>query len=938
MADGKSVALCMDEVTLINLSKRSKSMWAKVSSVAGDSKWLPLYVHMYDSSEVGRRLWSNWIPYNTKKIVLDGIRGDGKSNATMEDAEKLYVFLSAAHDVGKAMPAFQGRKTHPNTDAEYISRERISATGLKVRDDLESPNEIPHSHVSEGILERNGFDRTVAVVLGGHHGIPPSMKEINRKLRSYKDNTGFCIADWRDVQDELLNYALFLADIDADMIRSMRLSVQAQVILTGAVIMADWMASDEGLFPYSTDSEYSVQKLASRADAAWSEIDLPPIWEPGDNWEKYDLYQARFGYSPHPFQKTVMDIAKKTTVPGIIVIEAPMGEGKTEAALAISEVFVDKFGLSGVIFALPTQATADGIFERIVKWASASACEFNEDRHSLFLAHGKSHYNRNYTCRSNRRHNVGEENEKDSGDGIIVHEWLNGRKKGLLSDFVISTVDQVLMGGLKQRHLAMRHLGLVNKVVIIDECHAYDAYMNKYLQKILQWLGSYGVPVVILSATLPPECRKDLVEAYLYSCRENGVTNCSNWVSNRAYPLVTYTEGMNIKQATSEKSNRSLTVEIRHITDDGLLICIDEMTSSGGYVGIILNTVKRAQDVAKLLRKTYSGDRVHVLHSGFMSMDRTKNEAEVLKILKKENRILPPHREFIVGTQVMEQSLDLDFDLLITDLCPMDLLIQRMGRLHRHDNVRPEPLAAAYCYVLDTGTEEFESGSEFIYGTYHLMNTRALLTDKIRLPEDISDWVAKAYDPAGVPMPKEAEEKYVKAKNDFVTKRSGKETKADVYQLKSPGAEPDLIDWLEHELDDNEKQAEAKVRDTNGSLEVILIQKDEGKFYFLPWVEGYGGTEIPSQSVPNEMAFGLAGCKINLPKLFSAPHVINRAISELETTNCKDLPKSWQDSSWLKGELFLILDRNNIGALLNNILTYSPYYGMEIGTTVIDSE
>ncbi len=917
---------------LEDLSERSKSLWAKVSDIPGDVSWLPLVVHMSDTAGIGCKLWMKWLPYSTKETIVGGISHKDGRTSTMDEAERILIFLAAAHDLGKATPAFQGKRIIQNPDIENVIRERVARTGLPMRYDLTSPNEIHHSLASEMILERNSVDRSVAVVLGGHHGRPPSKKAV-KEFNSYEGNTGFKKMEWCEVQNELFKHSLSLAGLDEECITSIRLSAQAQVILTGIIIMADWMASDEGKFPYGEGSEYTEGSLKERIEKAWTGIDLPSKWSPTDEWKKSDLYESRFEFKPRTFQKTAIQIAKGLSRPGLMIIEAPMGEGKTEAALAVAEVFAEKFGNSGVFFALPTQATADGIFPRIVKWIEAIAGSYSEDQYSLFLAHGKSRFNKTYSGMSKTKWNVDGLQDDGAKDHVIVHEWLSGRKKGVLSDFVIGTIDQILMGGLKQKHLAMRHLGLANKVIIIDECHAYDSYMGSYLEKILQWLGAYNVPVIILSATLPPVRRFKLISAYSnIDSKKVKAEEMPPWVLNKDYPIITYTDDGEVKQVKSERPDRLTVVSTEYIVDSELIGRLDEMTVDGGYVGLIYNTVGRAQEAARLLKQHYGGDSVHLLHAGYTSIDRTCKEAEVMEILNNKNR---KGTVFVVGTQVMEQSLDLDFDLMVTELCPIDLMIQRMGRLHRHENPRPSALSDATCFVIDTGTSEFEKGSMAVYGKYQLMNSRLLLPKMLRLPDDIVGLVHAAYDPNGLAVPEELSLEYAIARKEMETSMAEKNQKAEVFQIRGPTKIKDLVGWLDDNQPEDKtgKLAESTVRDTDGSLEVILItRRSDGKFYVLPWVEDIGGAEIPSDKVPRyDLAFGLAGCKVRLPRIFSTRFNLDRAIRELEMRNIEELPACWQESDWLTGELFLVLDEHNIAALLNIKMQYSSEYGLVLG-------
>jgi len=918
-----------------SLSDRAKSLWAKASNEEGSESWLPLVIHMSDSANVARSLWREWVPCSTKKLIVRDISGLAEEDDLFEYGEKLLVFLAASHDIGKATPAFQNSQSlrHTNSGLALERRGAIENAGLRFYDNLLPPNRIHHSLASEMILEKNEsnrFDRSVAIVLGGHHGRPPSKsdQEIIQRTDSYHSYTGFKDKAWCNVQEELLEYAASLSDSSLSKLHRVKIPITAQVILTGLVIMADWIASDESRFPYIEEPYCTKDALVGRASHAWEELKLPKKWEAGDYWRSYDLFKERFNISARPVQRTVEQVAKNLETPGIMIIEAPMGEGKTEAALVAAEIFAEKLGMGGLFFALPTQATADGIFTRIKDWID-SASEYDEYR-SLFLAHGKSAFNKEYSQIKRHTNNVyGIDNTGRSKDHVVTREWFEGRKKGLLSDFVIGTVDQVLMCGLRQKHQAMRHLALANKVVIVDEVHAYDAYMGSYLVKALQWLGAYNVPVILLSATLPQSRREDLIYAYLnVSLEEENPQPPESWVSNRSYPIVTFTDNRDVKQASADISSRNRTVEVIKITDDSLYDMLDDLTAGGGYVGIIVNTVKKAQIIAKVLAEKYGEESTYILHSHFISIDRTHREKEVREILSKKRRA-PPHRAFVVGTQVMEQSLDLDFDLLITDLCPMDLLLQRIGRLHRHDRSRPEKLKEPRCFVLDPEDGSFDGGSEAIYLKYHLMTARHLLPKSISLPGDICDLVQSAYCSDGIDVPSEKWGEYQEAKKMMISRLNEKEDKATAFQIKEPKQGMyGLIGWLDRGKEDNEKVGEATVRDTDGSLEVIFIQERNKKFFMLPLDDEMGGKEIPN--VPSQdVCFTLAGCKAALPRTLSAPWQLEKTIRALEEDNIvRGLPKNWQESSWLAGELFLVLDENNTAVLCGKKLTYSNKFGL----------
>lgn len=921
---------------------RTRVVWAKKARDSQESKWLPLIVHMADAAETAALVWQNWLPASTKRKIADGL-GLSMGDAAEYDEAALpcLTFLAAAHDLGKAIPAFQGRLGPFDLD-EQLYRQLTSA-GLSLPDYFH-PREARHFWASQLILEKYGFHRKLAVILGGHHGQPPNYAQLYNLKKSYLMDLGWEQGQekWIELQQVLLAYALEIAGISAAEARAWEPDITAQVLLSGLVIMADWLSSNEDLFPYFDLSE-GLKSFAGRAEIAWQELALPECWIPEDAWVQIGngLYEKRFGISePRPIQLAMLDTLGEMLHPGLVILEAPMGEGKTEAALAAAEMMAEKTKRSGIFFALPTQATANGLFPRVLEWIGRLE---SGSEHAIHLAHGKADLNELYggiksISKMGGNWLIGDEKEGTESDAIVVHEWFRGRKKGILADFVIGTIDQVLMAGLKQKHLALRHLGLANKVVILDECHAYDTYMSQYLYKVLNWLGAYGVPVIVLSATLPGEKRKQLCDAYLNQMVEKAYDPIfddeepekvaqPNWATTRDYPLITYTKGGEILQKKVLGRQRSQEIAIRILPEDQeLALVLANLLSDGGCAGIIVNTVKRAQEIALMLKEHFGSD-VCLLHSRFIGVDRAQKEKDLFEKLGPDG--VRPWRYIVVGTQIFEQSCDLDFDLLITDICPMDLLIQRIGRLHRHERNRPSKLKEPVCYVTGMDGSGFDRGAELIYGKYLLMNTQALLPESLMLPCAIPHLVQETYGPEGVSINPDLLMEYEAAKEKEESKAEDKKIKAETFQISDPckGTE-DLVGWLDMALtnDPSGKRGEAAVRDTENTLEVFVVQRRGSEYYTLPWLDKYGGCKLSVFEPPGEkLAKAVAECSIQLP--LSLCYKLDRTIQELEETALGELYE-WQSSSWLKRELFLVLDEQLTAELCGYHLQYNRDYGL----------
>jgi CRISPR-associated endonuclease/helicase Cas3 len=926
-------------------SPQARSLWAKKSR-NGDLLWLPLPVHLSDTAEVAIKLWRRWVPDGVKRRIISGVR-----YGTEEDAERIFIFLATVHDLGKATPAFATKECgYRELDEQILERIILSGLPLETLRGNMDRSRTPHALASQILLQSAGCPASVAVILGAHHGKPPDIRMLEYDADRYPQNYHGDTTSkpvWQTVQQEFVDYALYRSGY-ASLSELPELDVAAQVLLSGLLVMADWISSDSNLFPYMRLADPVLPDSKKRADAAWAKLEFNLPWEAGNHWMSGDLYKERFKLeSPRPIQLAIKQLLNQVQTPGIVVIEAPMGEGKTEAALAAAEILADMTKRRGVFFALPTQATSDGIFPRMLDWISHLD---SEDPQSVRLVHGKAHHNetfRNLAYASNI--------DVDGEIGAYVHEWFTGRKRAILDDFVAGTIDQLLMAALKQKHVMLRHLGLANKVVIIDECHAYDAYMNCYLERTLNWLGMYEVPVIVMSATLPGEKRQMIVDAYCgrsfrpvnsrkvknpFEPASNGDANSvrdadhkPKWVVNRSYPLITYTDRGEVKQAAVPSTGSSKLVQIGYLEDEAIMEKLTELLDDGGCAGIIVNSVKRSQAIARLLRQAFGEETVQLIHSRFLTPDRIAYEQKLLKELgKPQAGRMRPDCRIVVGTQVLEQSLDIDFDVLITDLCPMDLLLQRIGRLHRHERPRPLRLLTAMCWVTGVRDGKFEDASAAIYGEYLLMRTLTRLPAQIRLPEDIPELVQDVYDDNRPLMPET--EAYRQARNKHHQLLEHKRNRAEAFRMQAPGLMKDMIGWLDTDVSD--QHGEASVRDTEDSIEVVLVRRTaSGQIAFLPWI--HDGMAIDRyREPPEDTARKLARCTVRLPVAVTGSHRrLDETIRQLELLNMEHLA-AWQQSPWLKGQLCLILDEQLTAEIGNYRISYHKDYGLEYSAKEVE--
>ena len=895
--------------------KSITSLWAKKEERDSRFYWLPLVVHLKDTMNVSRWLWTSWLSHSQRQFCINSI-----SISDDEIAVNLAAFLGAIHDIGKATPAFQIQKGFNNSpDLDKMLLDKLELAGFLGISSLTlaDPGKSHHSIAGEFLLENVFHVRNdIGSIVGGHHGKPVDDSDSIEFQTAYtanyfqsEDNNSEMYNKWKKVQGAIFHWALEESGFGS-VEKLPMISQPAQVIYLGLLIMADWIASNSDFFPLiDIDSECSID-CASRyrnGIRLWGE-NLPlqlhsyPVMD--------ELFVRRFGFEPRDFQRTVYQTVSQIKNPGIIILEAPMGLGKTEAALAAVEIVAAKTGSSGLFFGLPTQATSNGMFGRVYEWLNKITDDYGVSQ-SLRLCHGKAALNKDMDSLRGvippQDINI---DDKTNGS-VYVNEWFSGRKKTSLDDFVVGTVDGFLLAALKQKHLALRHLGFSKKVVIIDEVHAYDVYMQQYLEEAIRWMGAYGTPVILVSATLPSDKRKDLITAYLNGMgKKRREISFPEMMSENCYPLISYTEGKEVRVESESSHTEDKIVHVYKLKEEELLEQIAGLLDGGGIVGIIVNTVRKAQRLGEICKDYFGDNIVDVLHSSFIATDRVDKESNMVSMIGKGGK--RPNKKIIIGTQVIEQSLDIDLDVLITDLCPIDLLLQRIGRLQRHDITRPVKHKEPVVYIMGTSDcLDFEKGSERIYGKYYLIRTQYYLPDIIRIPSDIPILINKVYGDEELCLAKELMSVYQESLDYKNSQQDNQKNKALTYRIKKPYRviNPDrynLISWLKNpDHSNSDEMAAAQVRDIMETIEVIVVKKIGNGYGTFDTREDISGRISESQVARN-----LAKQTIRLPNYVTNKKGVEDTIKFLEKYNLEYLP-DWQNQPWLKGTLGIIFDEGS---------------------------
>lgn len=897
------------------LSYAARRLWAKKGR-DGTPFWLPLLTHLEDAAAVAAFLWQRWLPEGTKQIIAEGC------GCTVEEAERLFLFILAVHDIGKATPVFQAKPAQflPDDLDERLALE-LATAGLPMQpySEFSAPRSSPHALAGMLILEAAGCSRNVAAIVGAHHGKPPSSDEAINGGED-KQIANFCVnkegrVAWDAVRAELVEYALCLtgyASFDELPVPDMR----AQVLLSGLTILADWIASNESYFPYISPDEAARPGMgALRMKAARGKLDfLKTAWQP-DGWAfSPERFAERFGFPPRPLQSAVIETASGITEPGIFVIEAPMGVGKTEPALAVAELFATVTGRSGVFFALPTQATSDGMFPRMKKWIDGLGGE----KHSVELVHGKAQFNEDFAslARIGGSRGIAEEDDETCA---VVYTWFEGRKKALLADFCRG------YGGS-----AFAACAQAEACDAPPPCPCEQGRNHRRMPRLRRIYERLPAPRAAVARRVPCPCDPALRHAASPKARRACAGIPRQGESKTASR--SWSSGIPLRHLYRRQGNRPSTPDRRGCRpgfrqSGAALRCADRRDAwraplTGRLRGHHLEHGQTRAGRGRVAPNTVwgrCGAAAFPLHSD--RPPRKGGDARV-ELGKPGPEVRRPARRIVVGTQVIEQSLDLDFDVLITDLCPVDLLLQRIGRLHRHARPRPAKLESARCFVLMPEDGALDPGSVAVYGEYLLLRTKALLPPRVVLPGDVSPLVQAVYggDRAALPYIPEG---YDDAEQAWKKLTREKERGATNFRILAPSfdKEETMEGWLDTAVADT--AGETAVRDSEDSIEVIAVRRGtDGELYLLS-----NGETLPRDCVPEAgLARRIARESLRLPATLMLGK-IDKLISELETQSRAEAPR-WQESPWLRGSLILAFDADNTARLLDYRLQYDAFFGL----------
>lgn len=801
------------------------SLWAKAKQTTGTTH--PLLYHLIDVGATAQMLWEKETPAGEQKHLADLL------GTSPEEAGRFFAYCTAIHDIGKAGPGFQEKFPPSRPTLEKHGLDFPNSHGLKAK---------PHGHLSTLILQDHlatefGLSRRVArrlaTVIGGHHGTWPTAADV-QGLKIY-DTGG---ESWSQVSSELLAEvrAVFnppsaprLPDDDEE-------KNAVYMYLSGFITVADWIGSTETFFAYDDvydDPKEYAQRARAKAERAFKDIG----WRDAELESATPEFDEIFPFSPNALQRSVIESGKDTKWPSLMIVEGPTGMGKTEAAFYLADMWLQKQGGKGIYIAMPTQATSNQLFERTNVFLEK---RFPGLPLNVLLLHGNAAWSDQ--MREIPIIDVGESAE----EGVSVHSWFLPRKRSLLAPFGIGTVDQALLSVLQTRHFFLRLYGLSHKVVIFDEVHAYDTYMNQLFQRLLAWLRAMGTSVIVLSATLPEKTRQEMVSAYLG--RETDL-------SNEPYPRLTVVDGGTTNTVSIPTAEiRQICLEWIDSDVSDLIALLGRQLVEGGCAAVICNTVGRAQEIYAAVAdaQLVPNDQLILFHARTLFAWRKDVESAVLSRFGKpgiEESPQRPAKSIVVATQVIEQSLDLDFDLLVSELAPIDLLIQRVGRLHRHRRAeRPNNLRTPRLVLLtpEGSLEAPDFGSsEFIYERYILWRTWMSICGlgKLTLPTETAQLIEAVYGPLEGDEVEPALLQGLQEARDEMEKRFRSDRNEAHIRLAPPPSDRNLVTQPARDLLDDEdpgihEQMRAATRLIGPTLSLIALHNVDGAVYLEPEGDG----------------------------------------------------------------------------------------------------
>lgn len=882
------------------MSTPNLNIWGKYDRKTG--KTHPALFHLLDSGFIAREILKTFLPIEIKYLAKN------MGLSTPEEVFDIIPYMVALHDLGKFTPKFVSQipeLKQPLIDVGFVFN----------LDDKRIRHEVFSLFLAGKILPDFGGKKDFCALLGGHHGRYSfiSTNKISRK--SFIRQSGYEDDKWREQQK--LAYDVISEVFPTKYINNLKFNENFLFFFSGLISQIDWISSDEKLFEFA-GTNISWQQYVQKIPEKIKKVDAKIKWFVCNVRDM--SFVEMFGFNPNDSQKVAIEEVESLRKPSLIIVEDSTGNGKTESAEYMATRLMLNVGHRGIHMFMPTQATANAMFSRYLKFLET----VTDGKANVHLSHSGASSNSEYL--NIRPKNVGQDEDEEVG-GVVAEDWYSSDNRKFLAQYGDGTVDQGLMGVLPVKYFFMRLYGLANKVIVFDEVHAYDRYMLILICRLLKELGRLNCSVIILSATLPKSIKNMLVEAYGYKIDKEKEVD---------YPRLTIvTEEQTVtRKLTSEKTkkiklNHLILKKTTSINGEKILsyepvidIAIDKI-KNGGCLAIICNTVRQCQDVFESFKK-HSDIEVDIIHARFFEDDKNKCVERILSKYGKNSGENRPHKSVLIGTQIVEQSLNIDFDYMIAFLSPIDLLFQRIGREWRFPETK-RPIACPEVTVVSV-FDEMGNLENYVYEKILMNLTYKAICDltEIVTPDMVEGLMNEVYereestmDPEDVMHYRNSLRKVADKEQDatnFVLMDSNGYT---VHPFQSPIV---LSEQTVLSPAESPETSGPKTRDIVLSTKTVILFRKDKKWYFD--IEKTKPAFYPFKK--EEYSYS----EIEQIKKNTCP-IIGNPLYDHFTKYLK--PEEWKENHSLKYLSLLIMDEDDSKVLIGGFFEAKLSYSKKIG-------
>ena len=733
--------------------------WGKAQAKGQDVECHLLPYHNLDVAAVGWLLLSPDRPL-TQRLA-------GQLSLEPEALRKLLVFWLGLHDIGKFSRTFQGLFQSSSAHlvppiSQYIYKVKHDCLGEVLwqakSDDWFMDGTLKWQHAfgrnERRALRESQVFSVLSVPFFGHHGKPVAAGKHTLDEFFGSDEhaddveaTRQFIADWANVVPPEWPIEQLFSEEWVYALQTLSWSI------AGWATLSDWLGSNQDHFPYLQEqlslADY-WQIALHNAEKALEETGFNKVSEPLPYASMADWF-GKQSITPTPLQHAAETVAL-TDVPQLFILEDVTGSGKTEAACILTQRLLAAGHGDGLYFALPTMATSNAMYSRL---GNLHRRFYTADSSPSFvLAHGARDLNDDFVAAVAAPQPTDlDYTASELSATSRCNQWLaDSRKKALLAEVGVGTIDQALMAILPFRHQSLRLYGLARKVLVIDEVHAYDNYMQTLLSQLLAYHARQGGSAILLTATLPRAMRSALMAAW-----QTGIGLPKTKPQKDDFPLLTHvSEGQPLELKLGSRKEVSRSVEVAWLEQEEQAIeAVLAAVDAGECIAWVRNTVDDAIRAFETIAARHpEPERCLLFHSRFAMVDRQRIESQVIERLGKDSKPELRKGQVLISTQVFQESLDCDVDVMISDIAPIDLLIQRAGRLQRHqrgERCLPRLLVLAPPWADEPDEHWLKRtlpGTQAVYRDTSLswLTQRVLRRlEAIRMPEEARDLIEGVY-------------------------------------------------------------------------------------------------------------------------------------------------------------------------------------------------